>query len=118
MTAPSDLRPSDDESLALLEEVRDYLLRLPVVPMTRDLARRVDQHVSRQRSVLVAPGAKDSLPLVGHVESRKGVPILLATLHGRKLRLHAAPMASMDDEQQLLSALSDGITIALNPAPR
>ena len=32
-------------ALALLEEVRDYMLRLPVVPITRNLCAKISRHL-------------------------------------------------------------------------
>lgn len=110
--------PTDDASLTLLAEVRDYLLRLPVVPTTRALARRIDDHLEMlRRPPLDSAGTASNEPAwVGTVQGDSGVPVLHARLQGRQLRLTPSNTSGLVGEQRLLSALSGGVTIKLNQA--
>ena len=109
-TSNPDCHSSEDASLALLEEVRDYLLRLPAVPMTYALARRVDAHVTQHR---LKP-AEHEATWQGGITTSTGVPMLQVRLHGRTLRLTPGPLSGAQDEHRLLSALSGGVSITLN----
>lgn len=107
---------SPDQTLLLLQEARDYLLRLPVVPTTRELARRIGTHLEQLQS---APAQRVVMPNAagiwkGGVYTQAGEPILTAIVNGRTLQLHPGRLGSLDDEQRFLSTLSRNVTIALN----
>jgi hypothetical protein len=104
----------------LLEQARDYLLRLPPVPLTRDLARRLDGHLqapdqAHVRHVLNA-AVREATLLRWASWMPNGEPMLAATvehqtLHLRSAHLDRRPAAA----KALVEALTHGIHAPLEP---
>ncbi|MEJ8837662.1 hypothetical protein [Ramlibacter sp. AN1133] len=69
-------------ALLLLQEVRDYLMRLPVIPATRELARRVDGFLADPQASAVQVRAREEVALArtwdGGYFTPAGEPVLQA----------------------------------------
>ncbi|MDB5930979.1 MAG: hypothetical protein JWR60_2686 [Polaromonas sp.] len=113
------LKIEDNASaLALLAEVRDYLMRLPVVPATRQLCRKIDAHLADPEIARVKDAAQRSLrdrtKLSGGFYAPAGV-CLQAELYQKKLTLKSDNLDIQGGlpDQQLLSMLRRGFDFEL-----
>lgn len=72
------------EAMRMIEETRDYLRRLPAVPVTYE-------HISRMTAFLNAPDndllIKRNVPRRGAYRTPAGVPVISAELRGDTLRV-------------------------------
>lgn len=107
-------------TIALLEEARDYLLRLPPHPMTRSLARKLHEHVAHpvkklQREEL----ARAATEVGGCNYTPAGLPVIRAVVNGAVLRLRAPMLRSSGGWREfgpvVLRHLKNGERIRLEP---
>ena len=130
-TTPEDLlllSAQNAELRALLEETRQYLLRLPPVPVTREFAARLDDIVNRTdhaRAKRVAVGVleaavREVTTLSASEYMGNGVPLYSAHLEGRRLTLSSPGIkdgyAEAGDE--LVRRLGEGMAIQMEPPRR
>ncbi|ABM39700.1 hypothetical protein [Polaromonas naphthalenivorans] len=119
MADESGLKMEDHASaLALLAEVRDYLMRLPAVPITRQLCRKIDAHLADPGIARVKDAAeralRDRTKLNGALY-RVGGPCLSAELFQKKLTLKSdnLDIPGCFSSEELLDILCRGISLEL-----
>lgn len=103
-TTPGQFQFSSDEkhqaTLDLLQEVLEHLNRLPLVPVTRDLCRKIQQHLDEPTQRLVQEHqAELNRTLTQTNFSAAGIPVIAATLVGRRLTLRAPVLARESDHE-------------------
>ena len=107
----------------LLAQTRDYLLRLPPVPLTKELARRIDEHLTQPHSAharrLTEAAVRDATRLTWGKYMPNGEHMLDACVEGRTLtlmgvRLRSRPKAA----KAVLEALDGPLVVTLTPDPR
>ena len=131
LTTPDDLlllSAQNAELRALLEETRQYLMRLPPVPVTREFAARLDDIVNRtdqSRAKRLAVGVlesavRDVTTLSASEYMSIGVPLYSAHLEGRELTLSSPGVRDGYDEagEELLRRLAAGWVIPMEPPRR
>lgn len=86
-----ELQAAHAETIELLERVKDYLWRLPPVPITRDLCREVEQYLQSPAAAAKASAAKRSVRAreARHASchSPLGVPLLLLDIEGESVQI-------------------------------
>lgn len=86
-----ELLAAHAESLDLLARVKDYLWRLPPVPVTRDLCREIEQHIESPAAAAQASAARRHLRASearhGGCYSPLGVPLLLIDMEGQSVQI-------------------------------
>lgn len=111
-------------TLDLLQEVLDYLYRLPPVPVTRELCRKVQRHLEEPTQRLVQMHlAEENRTLTQTVYAPVGFPVIKAKLVGRRLTLSGPKLTGeqIEDrpkiEEAIIDALfsPDGLTLELRP---
>lgn len=102
-------------ALALLEEVRDYMLRLPVVPTTRNLCAKISRHLESPSSTAIQKRSDDER--TGAAYSAAGVPLLVANLSGQMLSVTSPFASALDgiESKRLLDMLAQGLILELQP---
>lgn len=120
MTQPID--PQHAESLALLQQVAEYLDRLPLVPTTRELCRRIKEHLENPDNVVTKRAYETAgLQFSGGSYTAAGFPLIEAhVVVPERIYIRSAipeePRFQDEHEKQLLNLLyGDGIVLALSP---
>jgi hypothetical protein len=120
MTQPID--PQHAESLALLQQVAEYLDRLPLVPTTRELSRRIKEHLENPDNVVTRRAYETAgLEFTGGSYTVAGFPLIEAhVVVPASVYIRSAipeePRFQDEHEKQLLNLLyGDGIVLALSP---
>jgi hypothetical protein len=117
------LREVHMETLRLLREVDKYLMRLPAVPLTRELCRKIEDHLSDPARAAVNEAARvnDARSLHGGIYSPAGIPLLQVSLEGSNLTLRTGIPKSTAGESanvdKLVRVLRTSTTIWLLPYP-
>ena len=115
------LRATHACTLELLAEVSDYLLRLPPIPVTRDLCRKIDSHLADPQAATIHDAARraSTRNLSGGVYTPQGTALLLADFSGCRLSLRTGIPKSREGEahaiRTLLALLRESIAIELKP---
>lgn len=100
-------------ALSLLEEVRDYMLRLPVVPSTRNLCVKISRHLESPGATAIRKRSDDERGGVAY--SAAGVPLLVANLSGQMLSVKSPFAGALDEieSRRLLDMLTQGLVLEL-----
>lgn len=120
-TEQAELALAYEAARELLAQARDYLLRLPAVPATRELALRIDDHLTAPAGTLVRhvaeTSARDATRLTWLKYLSNGEIMLAASLKGRTLTLIGDHLLSRPKAAQVvLEALDRKLTVELEPA--
>lgn len=99
------------EALLMIEDTRDYLKRLPPVPVTYDFIAKLSQFLDQPSNRLLL---LRNVPRRGAFRLAAGVPLLNAELRGDRLQL-VAPVHSHPNWKAPPIPLHAGITIQLVP---
>ena len=106
-------------TLDLLEEVRDYLMRLPVAPATRDVCRRIDAHIAAPDQAVareaVSRALRERNKLVGGLYTPAGVVLVEAEVDERRLALRSPHVDVLGDKgrRRVIALLHEGVVIDL-----
>lgn len=109
------------QSLNLLQDVIDYLNRLPVVPTTTELRRRIEQHLQAPENALIQRSyASAGLQFKAGAYTAAGFPLLEArvlvpTSVWIKSAIPEEPNFQAEHKAQLLKLLYDGASLKLSP---
>jgi len=108
------------QSRELLEQTRDYLLRLPPVPVTREFAERIDAHLNEpaaahaRRAMDAAVG--DATRMNWSQFMPNGEPFLGVRLEGRTLTLIGTGLSHRPKAAKaVIEALDHHLTVKLEP---
>lgn len=111
------------QSLALLQDVADYLKRLPIVPTTSELRRRIDQHLHAPENAAIARShATAGLEFRAGAYTAAGFPLIEAhvvvpTSVRLTSKIHSEDNHQAEHERALLELIcGDGLHLALSPA--
>lgn len=114
--------PQHAESLALLQQVAEYLDRLPQVQTTRELCRRIKDHLETPDNVVTRRAYETAgLEFTGGSYTAAGFPLIEAhVVVPASVYIRSAipdePRFQDEHETQLLNLLyGDGIVMALSP---
>jgi hypothetical protein len=116
-----ELAVAYESARKLLAQTRDYLLRLPPVPATHDLARRIDAHLHEPAGVplrrALAKAVSDTTQMNWGRFMPNGEPFLNANLRGRTLSLWSPHLSRRERAAQaVVLALEHGLVVSLTPA--
>ena len=128
LSTPDDLlllSAQNAELRALLEETRQYLLRLPPVPVTREFAARlynIVNHTDHARAKRVAVGVleaavRDVTTLSAGEYMGNGVPLYTAHLEGRRLTFSSPGIKDgyAEASDELVRRIGEGMVIQMEP---
>ena len=108
------------ESLDLLQQTVDYLRRMPVVPVTRDLIRQIDAHLA-DPGVRAARREAEAADLLasrrtGGMFTPAGQHAYLLVVEGSKATI-TVPILNLepDYEAKRMAQLDEGVTIDIFP---
>lgn len=101
------------QSLTLLQDVMDYLNRLPVVPTTIELRRRIEQHLEASYTSAGLQFTAGAYTVAGFplLEARVVVP----TSVWIRSAIPEEPKFQAEHKAQLLKLLYDGASLKLSP---
>lgn len=101
------------QSLTLLQDVMDYLNRLPVVPTTIELRRRIEQHLQASYTSAGLQFTAGAYTVAGFplLEARVVVP----TSVWIRSAIPEEPKFQAEHKAQLLKLLYDGASLKLSP---
>lgn len=108
------------ETLDLLQKTADYLKRLPVVPVTRELIREIDAHLA-DPSVASARREAEAADLlaskrVAQSFSPAGQVLFKAVVEDGKVTIQVPPIKFVRGHpDKRMERLADGVTIDLAP---
>lgn len=108
------------ETLDLLQQTTDYLKRLPVVPLTRELIRKIDAHLADPNVAAARREAEAAEILVskrvGQSFSPVGQVLFKAVVEDGKVTIQVPPITILHDyPDKRMERLTDGVTLALVP---
>lgn len=102
------------ETLAVLQEALDYLRRMPPVPVTVEMCRKLQRHLEQPTSRLVS---QQNDAWAGGAYLPAGLCFLTARLQGSVLEVRLPPQAKGVSqsfvEQMAMERLRDGVKIQL-----
>lgn len=108
------------ETLDLLQRTTDYLKRLPVVPVTRELIREIDAHLADPGVAATRREAEAAELLaskrVAQSFSPAGQVLFKALVEDGKVTIQVPPIKILHDfPDRRMERLADGITMRLAP---
>lgn len=100
------------EALALVQEARDYMARLPPVPVTLELVRKLSLYLEASPSQNLG---SNTLPWYGRAYTPAGQPLIEAMVLDTRLTLREprAARSSLVTPAEFQRHLSQGITMSL-----
>ena len=92
---------------------RDYMLRLPVVPSTRNLCVKISRHLESPGATAIRKGFDDERS--GAAYSSAGVPLIVASLSAQLLSVKSPFASALDgvESKRLLDMLTQGLVLEL-----